>query len=123
MIRPFPARDSWPASVLLLVLLASALRAQQLPPQVDASPAVLVPTADPVVRQVPGVDGSPSPAAEYTATAASEMESVLRRLDVLEQNAAKPAPDKDKDKKPADGWTDLSGEKWTVRLGGHVQMD
>jgi phosphate-selective porin OprO and OprP len=25
--------------------------------------------------------------------------------------------------KKEDGWLDLSGEKWTVKLGGHVQMD
>ena len=25
--------------------------------------------------------------------------------------------------KKDDGWIDLSGEKWTVKLGGHVQMD
>lgn len=26
-------------------------------------------------------------------------------------------------KKPTDGWTDVSTEKWTVKLGGHVQLD
>jgi phosphate-selective porin OprO/OprP len=25
--------------------------------------------------------------------------------------------------KPADGWIDMSSEKWTVKLGGHVQLD
>ena len=25
--------------------------------------------------------------------------------------------------KPADGWVDVSAEKWNVKLGGHVQMD
>jgi phosphate-selective porin OprO and OprP len=27
------------------------------------------------------------------------------------------------EKKPADDWIDLSAEKWTIKLGGHVQMD
>ena len=26
-------------------------------------------------------------------------------------------------RKPADGWIDVSSEKWTVKLGGHVQLD
>src|SRR5690606_21919011 len=32
-------------------------------------------------------------------------------------------PAGDKAKQPDDGWIDLSTEKWTVKLAGHVQMD
>lgn len=70
---------------------------------------------------------------------ASEFASVLERLDALERNAAAqaqqqaaappPAPKvaaggKAGDKKQeSEAWIDLSTEKWTVKLGGHVQMD
>jgi phosphate-selective porin OprO/OprP len=37
----------------------------------------------------------------------------------LEQQAAKAVAEKKKD----DGWKDMSAEKWTVKLGGHVQLD
>jgi phosphate-selective porin OprO/OprP len=68
--------------------------------------------------------GDAYPATSSTSTS-SEMASVLQRLEALEQNAAQPSA---AGAKPAgemanDGWTDLSGEKWTVKLGGHVQMD
>lgn len=55
-------------------------------------------------------------APEATAT---EMDTVLRRLETLEKNAARAG----EEKKPTDGWTDMSTEKWTVKMGGHVQMD
>jgi phosphate-selective porin OprO/OprP len=42
-----------------------------------------------------------------------------RRLETLEKQAAKTATPKKSD----DGWIDVSGEKWTVKLGGHVQLD
>jgi phosphate-selective porin OprO/OprP len=51
------------------------------------------------------------------------MDDVVRRLEALEK-AAKPADKKpDAEKKPDDGWLDLSTEKWTVKLGGHLQQD
>jgi len=56
---------------------------------------------------------------EGLSLSAAEYQDVLHRLESLEKGAAKPAPEK----KPDDGWKDLSGEKWTVKLGGHVQMD
>ncbi|HZN34721.1 MAG TPA: porin [Pirellulaceae bacterium] len=60
------------------------------------------------------------PAAYHTTT---EMESVLRRLDALETQTAKSVQPAPAAPKPADGWIDVSKEKWTVRLGGHVQLD
>src|SRR5687768_7966526 len=59
------------------------------------------------------------PPVEFAAHSSSEMASVLSRLEALEQQAAKNA----EEKKPADDWVDLSTEKWTVKLGGHVQLD
>jgi phosphate-selective porin OprO/OprP len=47
---------------------------------------------------------------------AAEFNEVVRRLDVLEQ-------DKKKADAPKSEWVDVSKEKWTVKLGGHVQMD
>ncbi len=37
--------------------------------------------------------------------------------------AAKPADKKAGDAKKAEEWTDMSSDKWTVKLGGHVQLD
>ncbi|MEX0713048.1 MAG: porin, partial [Pirellulales bacterium] len=40
-------------------------------------------------------------------------------LTSLGSNSEQPGAEKKKD----DGWIDLSDEKWTVKLGGHVQLD
>ena len=66
----------------------------------------------------------PAPQPEEPVTTSSEFHSVLRRLEVLEQEKNKPAPKDDKKaKSDADVWTDLSNDKWSVKLGGHVQLD
>ena len=68
---------------------------------------------------------------------ATEFEQLKTRIDELEKTLKAntkseskqpvesngPAPSKDADKRGNDGWTDVSSEKWTVKLGGHVQMD
>ena len=46
-------------------------------------------------------------------------DDVSSRLESLEKQAAS-APT---EHKPNDGWIDVSNEKWTVKLGGHVQTD
>jgi phosphate-selective porin OprO and OprP len=52
-----------------------------------------------------------------------ELEAVLRRVDALEQIQAA-ATDEGKQQVPKDNeWIDVSNEKWTVKLGGHVQLD
>ncbi len=53
----------------------------------------------------------------------TEFDSVARRLEILEQDSAQAKADKAKDKKPDNDWVDLSTEKWTVKIGGHVQLD
>lgn len=52
----------------------------------------------------------------------SEFEAVLKRLDELEKSVQKPEEAKPKED-PLAGWTDLSTEKWAIKLGGHVQLD
>ncbi len=74
---------------------------------------------------------------------ASEYEQLKKRIDELEKtlnsnskpestNADKSKDSgkgtgtdklKDADKKSKEEWTDVSSEKWTVKMGGHVQMD
>jgi phosphate-selective porin OprO/OprP len=62
-----------------------------------------------------------------TAPLDPEIESILKRLDALEKPTAPQAPEKaekkEGEKDPLAGWTDLSAEKWDVRLGGHLQID
>jgi len=57
----------------------------------------------------------------------SSLAEILARLEALEQKekAAEKAPAKSADKgaEKKEVWTDVSTEKWTVRLGGHVQLD
>ena len=70
----------------------------------------------------------PQPA-DLTAT---ELAAILSRLEELEKTVAESAAAAEKkpaeqsasaEKSPAEEWVDLSSEKWTVKLGGHVQMD
>jgi phosphate-selective porin OprO/OprP len=59
-----------------------------------------------------------------------QIDAILKRLDALEASAA-PAKceeesaemQRDEELDPLAGWTDLSIEKWTVKLGGHIQID
>lgn len=48
----------------------------------------------------------------------TELEKQLRQRDDAEKKKAKAD-----DKKLDDAWVDVSSEKWTVKLGGHVQLD
>ncbi len=73
-------------------------------------------------------------AKEVPLSEAEELAALKERLKVLEDaNAARTKKEKEakekseKEKEEADkakdDWTDLSSEKWTVKLGGHIQMD
>jgi phosphate-selective porin OprO/OprP len=75
---------------------------------------------------------SPAQTEEAAAGATDELSEILRRLESLENATAKPTEEKKAaekaaeqvaEKAAADEWIDLSTEKWTVKLGGHVQMD
>jgi phosphate-selective porin OprO/OprP len=81
-----------------------------------APPSESVPRAEVSASQEFETPGAPH--AYFASANAHEMDSVLRRLDDLEKKAAAAA-----EKKPADGWMDVSSEKWTVKLGGHMQAD
>jgi phosphate-selective porin OprO/OprP len=74
------------------------------------------------------------PPGDIAATA--EIAELRKRLEALEAavNAKQPEPkpdeksaakDEKKDAKadPLAGWTDMSTDKWTLKLGGHLQMD
>jgi phosphate-selective porin OprO/OprP len=61
--------------------------------------------------------GEPNPSSP-NAPSSAELDAILRRLDALEQKAAKP----ETEGAPKD-WFTLSKEKWTVKLGGHIQLD
>jgi phosphate-selective porin OprO/OprP len=81
------------------------------------------------------------PTEDPQAAIAPEMQAILDRLDAVEAELAatkaaaakdaeksgkaddKKADAKPKEKDPLDGWTDLSNDKWTLKLGGHVQLD
>ena len=56
------------------------------------------------------------PLPDSIAFPAAESEVQLASLHAAQESSAK-------EKKPDDGWTDLSSEKWTVKLAGHIQMD
>src|SRR5699024_1365443 len=50
--------------------------------------------------------------------------AIRERLSALEKQTQLPPQKTDSDKpKPDDGWQDLSNEKWSVKLGGHIQLD
>jgi phosphate-selective porin OprO/OprP len=60
----------------------------------------------------------------------ADLQNILGRLDALEKASAPKNPDVNADLKKEfdenDGtgkWTDLSGDKWAVKLGGQVQID
>jgi phosphate-selective porin OprO/OprP len=50
------------------------------------------------------------------------MVDVMERLETLEEAAAK-SKEKPKEEKKEPEWVDMSTDKWTVKLGGHVQGD
>jgi len=69
----------------------------------------------------------PDPAAAFAAPRPGEP-IVLSPADFATASSAAPsqassAPEKKRASPADDGWQDLSQEKWTVKLGGHVQLD
>jgi phosphate-selective porin OprO/OprP len=83
-------------------------------------------TTDPL--ELPAPQTRSSAGAEGPQSPTDELDEIMRRLDAIEKSLDKPPEEKKvpgtaADKKPIDDWVDLSAEKWTVKLGGHVQMD
>ena len=72
------------------------------------------------------LSGAQRPGAEANPFEAN-LKQLQKRIDELEASEKKRA-DSDKKKKEdeskkAEGWQDMSTDKWTVKLGGHVQLD
>jgi phosphate-selective porin OprO/OprP len=100
---------------------------EPLPAADDAGSAELsgAPTAD--------HGAASNPLANPTQPLSPEVEALLKRIEALEASLADSAepPEDEKEEKaaepakkdPLEGWTDTSLEKWTVKLGGHVQAD
>lgn len=86
-------------------------------------------TIDPL--ELPAPQTPSSAGAEASPSPTDELDEIMRRLDAIEKSLNKPPEEKKaekpvekaEDKKPIDDWVDLSAEKWTVKLGGHVQLD
>ncbi len=96
-------------------MLRQQLREARLPPQ-HSAPVRLPSTASSEASAAPaGYPMSPGLAAQLTA-----MEMDLKSL---KDDAKKKDGGKKDDGKQDDGWKDMSDEKWTVKLGGHVQLD
>ena len=102
--------------------IADPAAGEATPYALAPSPAPLPPTDDSAGEGPDG--GLDSSAAAMTP----ELQAIMNRLDALEKSdaaepEAKPAENKPEEKKSADEWVDMSAEKWTVKLGGHVQLD
>lgn len=119
-------------TVLALSPLLFALAAEQCAHSQELSGSAL--TLPPV--ELPATDAPaelPVGASTDSSTAAAmtpELRAILERLDALEKQVAQEDAavtpkdaQKAEEKKPADEWVDMSADKWTVKLAGHVQMD
>lgn len=57
----------------------------------------------------------------------ADLRRLQKRIDQLESSEKKRAESdkkkKDDEIKKAEGWQDMSTDKWTVKLGGHIQLD
>lgn len=130
-------------SVRSLVLCAAVLavadfvRADEPAPFPNVAPADL--TADAPARLILG-DAAPAeaPPAEglpdEAAPQLDDIDALLKRIEELEaaearrrsadeQRADDEQHKKDEEARKALDWTDVSSEKWTVKLGGHVQLE
>ena len=130
-------RKGWPRFarrlshlVAIFCLCCGSIAQAQLPQAAGDLPAPLPPDEP----EMSTLDDRPP--GETVTVPATQLQSILSRLEALEREAAQsaalatPLPKEEQAAKPAatdkkadDGWIDLSTEKWTVKLGGHVQMD
>lgn len=82
-------------------------------PQAESDRLLPLQGSEPVVEEAGSVDVD----SEFTKKLAIRLEQVEKELNDLKKKGAA-------DKKPADdAWQDMSTDKWTVKLGGHVQLD
>lgn len=95
----------------------------------DAPPGLLTPDSVSDSESVLETTSSTTKGAPEGETISTE--SLARRVGELERElktikSAKAEPKKDEtksDAKAADGWQDMSNDKWTVKLGGHIQLE
>lgn len=79
----------------------------------------------PPAEKIPDLDdaSSETPAGNFE----SELSRLQMRIDQLEASEKKRVDadkrKKDEEAKKAEGWQDMSTDKWTVKLGGHVQAE
>src|SRR5688572_3994661 len=73
------------------------------------------------LTETPAVVKSNEPPAAKTAT--TELDARVRRLVQEELKKGEGSRAKDAEKKPAAPTIDLTDKKWTLKVGGHVQMD
>ena len=57
------------------------------------------------------------------APAPTGFQALIKRVEVLEKDRAKATAAAAAKKTADEGWIDMSKDKWTIKLGGHVQMD
>ena len=121
-------------SVVLACTLANCSRAQQLLTEADAAAiherlnqqeAEIARLRNELAQYsangelLPPADGDPT---TLPPTANDEQfADVFERLETLE--GALKEPEKPKEEKKEPEWVDMSADKWTVKLGGHVQGD
>ena len=113
---PLLVRVAW--SLMLAATFASPVFADDLDDP-DLDRVFAEQPAEPAVDPGPSL---PAPAAdsERLADLEKKFDELLKKSE--EEKAQKPATVKE-ELKPEEVWVDLSTEKWTVKLGGHVQMD
>ena len=139
---------AWPAITVALLLAAGGpvgpAGAQTISPTPPESPSFLPDDpslnqydvqADPAPLPADGIAAAdPGVSAEVAAAPMSpEMADLLARIEALEAAAAEketaaaaaePKADEAAAKKdPLAGWTDMSTDKWAVKVGGHLQAD
>lgn len=110
---PFRAVRRWLLGSLICCISFSPLPAQTMEADGALAAEVAVPPAPAVI------DASADPVADL-AKRVAELEKELKSHKDFEKKSAPAKPD---EKNADDVWIDTSTEKWTVKLGGHVQMD
>ncbi len=82
-------------------------------------------TAEPLLNY--DEDSVSPPSASNGNSFEADLSRLQQRIDQLETSEKKRTESdkkkKDEEAKKADGWQDMSTDKWTVKLGGHVQLD
>lgn len=95
--------------------------------EAQAPEAPLAPGANPAGEEVlpdTAHDAEVAPPEDELAQLRERLSALEDAEEKRKKDAAKKKPDDKKDDKKDDKyWTDVSKEKWTVKLGGHVQSD